>query len=749
MPKCKVFVVDPDVRALSKLVPALADQGFEVAGAQSEPDLLGKMEAGAYDLVFSIMRDAAHNDSAPTALLLCRLKASATPIGIVCPLVPTVVSVDRQADLLRNASAQARELGAAAITREVLLLSELVRAMGQQHPAGEVPAPAIEVIARAISADQSSFLAADEKGALRLVHSYSSNAKSMALLKGLADIAARERRVALATTVETAPQEVRSEMAAQEVRSALAMPVLVEGRLTGVISALVQKPDRVFGAGQQQTASLLVNLISTLLENESLSQKERTSKDQLAESLSVLEQRQREIKALNALLQGQYSRMKALEEQSQIHQEQYLAAVRLLVSLVESTGALPRGQAESVATWTVALARGMNLPVEGLAEAAYLHDIGKAPVAKEMALKWKQAGQGTVTAPVIPPLPGETKAEDVGREHPVGGEEVARMLKLTPAIGQAIRHHHENYDGTGYPDGLSGTMIPIGARLIKVTDAHVTITTLAPTDAGDARKTIEHLKAGRGKLFDPVITDVFIKMLQKHELPTESEMISTVSHELRSPLTYLVGYSELLASTQDLPESAQRAAKEIYSEAQHMTRIVEDMLDLSRIESGQAKMNLKGLEPGPLIERSVSRARLKSATHQVEAQLPASLPRVRADSDRLQQVLDNLLDNAIKYSPDGGKVVVKAEPQRGELLVTVSDQGIGIPKDKLEVVFDKFQRLDTPLKHKVSGTGIGLNLCRRIVEAHGGRIWAESDGSRGTVISFTTPLESDAKSTAS
>ena len=126
------------------------------------------------------------------------------------------------------------------------------------------------------------------------------------------------------------------------------------------------------------------------------------------------------------------------------------------------------------------------------------------------------------------------------------------------------------------------------------------------------------------------------------------------------------------------------------------------------------------------------------------------MPPVRADPDRLQQVLDNLLDNAIKYSPDGGKVIVKAEPQRGELLVTVSDQGIGIPKDKLEVVFEKFHRLDTPLKHKVSGTGIGLNLCRRIVEAHGGRIWAESDGSQGTVMSFTTPTSrGDATSTAS
>jgi two-component system sensor histidine kinase VicK len=113
---------------------------------------------------------------------------------------------------------------------------------------------------------------------------------------------------------------------------------------------------------------------------------------------------------------------------------------------------------------------------------------------------------------------------------------------------------------------------------------------------------------------------------------------------------------------------------------------------------------------------------------------------VRTDPDKLQQVLDNLLDNAVKYSPTGGRITVLAERRPGQAQVSISDQGIGIPKEQQGRLFEKFYRVDSPLKHTVAGTGLGLNLCKHIIEAHGGRIWVESGPGGGSTFSFSLPL---------
>lgn len=188
-------------------------------------------------------------------------------------------------------------------------------------------------------------------------------------------------------------------------------------------------------------------------------------------------------------------------------------------------------------------------------------------------------------------------------------------------------------------------------------------------------------------------------------------MISTVSHELRSPLTFLVGYSELLSAEKDLPAEARERIKEMHQEA--------DLADL--------------------IRRSVTKAKTKTSQHQVEVQLPQEPLRIKTDPDKLAQVLDNLLDNAIKYSPNGGGILIRGEHQDGKIKVSVIDQGIGISKEHQVRLFEKFYRVDSPLKHTVAGTGLGLSLCKRIIEAHGGRIWVESEEGKGSTFSFTIP----------
>jgi len=740
MGKCRVYLIDPDLQSLSKMVPALADQGFEVAGSHAETDLLGKLDSGNYDLIISVVRGSSQSGAGPAALLLCRLKSSSTPIGILCPAVPQVMTADRPGDLLKAIADQSHQAAEAALSREISVFSQLLQAMDQSHPPDEIPQSAVEVLSRAISADQTCAFKFDQTGAPRLVSSVIRTGGHAVILKALIAETVRTKQPVPASVADSAVSPVGTELMAHGLTSALGIPVMVNGDAVEVVTAVFPKAVRTLDEGKLQRASALVKLISKLKENDLFKKTETDKKELLGQSLSTIEQRQREIKALNALLQGQHGRMKALEEKTYLHQEQYLATVRLLVAFQEDSGSLIRGHAEAVATWSVALAKAVDLPVEGLAEAAYLHDIGKAKGIRGIISQLKGGQTRTTVTMTATELTAGNGGES-SREHPILGEEVARLLRLPPEWGLSIRHHHENYDGTGYPDGTSKDKIPVGARLIRLADAYVTYTQL--TQGGkekESGRATDYLRKGRGSQFDPTITDVLVKMLQKNETPTETDMLSTVSHELRSPLTYLVGYSELLASTQDLPDSAQQAAKEIYTEAQHMARIVDDMLDLSRIEAGHSRMNMKNVEVLPLIERAVAKARLKSLVHKVEADLPKTMNPVKADPDRFLQVLDNLLDNAIKYSPEGGTVKVTALPRATELLIRISDQGIGIPKDKLEVVFEKFQRLDTPLKYKVQGTGIGLNLCRRLVEAQGGRIWAESEEGKGSVLSFTLPV---------
>jgi len=573
--------------------------------------------------------------------------------------------------------------------------------------------------------------------------------------------AAKAGKMVLGLTADSAPAEVRSEMEATGVRSEFAIPLMAQGHLLGVLAASLVSGDSVFGSRHVDAANLSATLICAALENARLGNEAKERDQSLEHARLALEHRERETRALNALLQSQHGRMTALEEATQLDQERYLAGLRLMVSVLDRDRPDRKGHAESVATWTLALARGMNLSLEGLGEAAYLHDIGKNSDIAEVVRSWNApaggsrlqeqaaAGRGPFApgtqAVSGPPIAGGDDGR-VGpsvageQAHPALGEEMARALKLPLAVGRAIRNHHENYDGTGYPDGISGEKIPVASRLIRVADAYVNAMHSGKGKSTGERKAVEAIKAGSGKQFDPTVAQFLVKLVQEGDKPADGEVMSMVSHELRSPLSYLVGYSELLASTDGLPPSAQKAAQEIYSEANHMARLVEDMLDLARLEMGKAELHLSQVDIAALLERAAGKAKLKSSRHEISTRLASALPHIEADADRLMQVLDNLLDNAVKYSPDGGKIVVEAGVKGGELLVSVSDEGIGIPPDKLEVVFEKFQRLDSPLKNKVSGTGIGLNLCRHIVEAHGGKIWASRKDGGGSIFTFAMPL---------
>jgi K+-sensing histidine kinase KdpD len=227
----------------------------------------------------------------------------------------------------------------------------------------------------------------------------------------------------------------------------------------------------------------------------------------------------------------------------------------------------------------------------------------------------------------------------------------------------------------------------------------------------------------------------------------KSELLATVSHELRTPLGSIKGHATTLArfSAQMEPEERHEFLTAIDRATDRLSELVDNLLLVQRLDAGLLPTFPEPLDLAELAEQIVAETAERTAAHPLSTDVPAGLPAVRGDPRRVRQVLVNLVDNASKYSPAGRPIRVAAEQVGEEVLVSVHDEGEGIPAEHLERVFERFHRLDSDLRQSTSGTGLGLTICQGIVEAHGGRIWAESAGvGRGSTFRFTLPIWKDA-----
>jgi signal transduction histidine kinase len=229
--------------------------------------------------------------------------------------------------------------------------------------------------------------------------------------------------------------------------------------------------------------------------------------------------------------------------------------------------------------------------------------------------------------------------------------------------------------------------------------------------------------------------------LERQTDAMKSQLLSTVSHELRTPLASIKGFATtLLRQDVKWDETTQRDfLRIIEEEADRLTEIIDNLLDMSQLEAGALRIDKESIQLRTLIRDVVDEMRMRTEAHWFVVDLPAELPRALADSRRVRQVLHNLLENAIKYSK-GGQITVACEVENGNILVSVSDQGEGIPSEFLDQVFERFFQIDGASTRRVGGSGLGLSISRGIVEAHGGRIWAESAAGQGSVFRFTLPL---------
>lgn len=235
---------------------------------------------------------------------------------------------------------------------------------------------------------------------------------------------------------------------------------------------------------------------------------------------------------------------------------------------------------------------------------------------------------------------------------------------------------------------------------------------------------------------------LFQDMTRQHQIETlRRDFISNVSHELRTPLAALKVLTETLrdGALED-PPAAHRFFGQIETEVDSLSLMITELLELSRIESGRVPLELKPTRPVDILLPASERLRLQSERSGLALQINCSedLPVIQADSSRVQQVVVNLLHNAIKFTPSGGRLILNASQQNDEIVFSVQDTGIGISPEDLPRIFERFYKADRA--RATSGTGLGLAIARHLVEAHGGEIWAESELGKGSTFYFTIPL---------
>jgi len=221
------------------------------------------------------------------------------------------------------------------------------------------------------------------------------------------------------------------------------------------------------------------------------------------------------------------------------------------------------------------------------------------------------------------------------------------------------------------------------------------------------------------------------------------DFIANVSHEFRTPLTAIQGFAEtLLGGAIDDPQNRLRFLEIILDHSRRLARLTEDLLMLSKMDADRLDLEIRRLSVsqfvGSCIETSQRPADEKGL--RLSVNLPENIPDIAADRRRLAEVLQNLLDNAIQYTPSGGQIMVSASPNGTEVIFTVSDTGMGIPRADQPRIFERFYRVDVARSREVGGTGLGLSIAKHLVEAHGGRIWVESDVGQGAQFHFTIPM---------
>jgi signal transduction histidine kinase len=223
----------------------------------------------------------------------------------------------------------------------------------------------------------------------------------------------------------------------------------------------------------------------------------------------------------------------------------------------------------------------------------------------------------------------------------------------------------------------------------------------------------------------------------------KSDFMSTMSHELRTPLNSILGFSEVLLSSDQLNDKQQRWVSNIQTSGQQLLNLINDILDLAKIEAGKMEVRLEECRISDLAETILTMFRPLAEKKNIDlrCQIAPDVPQLRQDATKLQQILQNLLSNAIKFTPEGGRVQLRAEADAGHVVLTVTDTGVGIAKEEQDLVFEKFRQSGNPLTREHAGTGLGLSIVRELSKLLGGEVMLQSELGRGSTFTVRLPLQ--------
>jgi response regulator RpfG family c-di-GMP phosphodiesterase/anti-sigma regulatory factor (Ser/Thr protein kinase) len=469
------------------------------------------------------------------------------------------------------------------------------------------------------------------------------------------------------------------------------------------------------------------------------------------------------------------ARTQELHEAYRRERELAVGALGALVAVLETKSPYLAGHSTRVAEFAASMATQLGLSddeVERVRVAGQLHDIGMIGVREAVLDK-----QG--------PLSPEEYAHV--REHAATG---ARILEPLSHLGEArryVRGHHERWDGSGYPDGLAGEAIPVGARILHAAEVYDALTTARPYQQPLApAAAVARMEELAGSVLDPAIVAALRAAVRRRQTlsfvatelesaegqpPLEAEtapapasatdvtelmrardaaeaatraksvFLATVTHEMRTPMNGVLGMAEILLGTSLTAEQLE-AVELIRTSATGLLTLINDVLDFSRIEAGRLELVDAEFDVGDTVRSVAALLAPRAAergvrvTCRVEPEVPGL---ARGDPGRVRQVVTNLVGNAVKFTQHG-EVAVSVARDGAAIALTVRDTGIGIPADKLATIFEQFQQVDAGSTRRYGGTGLGLAITKRLVEAMGGEIAASSRVGEGSEFRVRLPL---------
>lgn len=327
-----------------------------------------------------------------------------------------------------------------------------------------------------------------------------------------------------------------------------------------------------------------------------------------------------------------------------------------------------------------------------------------------------------------------------------------RIEILVPAARRgAHEHHRAGYAkhpatrpmGAKLPlEGMrkDGSSFPVEISLSPVGEGNGFRVTAIIRDVTERKQAEEHLRSVR---------ENYTKELEERNQEIEranrlkSEFLASMSHELRTPLHTIIGFSELLGEELQgsLNDKQKRFVSHIHKDSLHLLELINDILDLSKIESGRLSLRPEAFDLSAVIHESVASVRPLAEGKKLKIEAAINAPTaLMADRLRVKQVLVNLLSNAVKFTPDNGRITVDARETGDRVSITVTDNGIGIPREEQQAIFDKFHQVSATTKGVREGTGLGLAITKHLVEQHGGTIAVDSTPGRGSRFTFTIPL---------